>query len=1093
MNYVCLFTFFCIMHAGAAVFAQQEKVTFNSDRMTVERVFDVISSQLKYEVFYSEDELNIKREVNLSGKVMQMDEVLRQVLGHDFQYSLVDKTIIIRPMKQTLPQAANTEVLTGTVLDKDGQILPGVTVQVKGTSIGASTDAEGKFKFTLPKQDKIVLIFSFVGMKSQEVAWKGKPLTVTLEEEAANLDEVVVTGIYSRKAESFTGSATTYRAKELKMIGNTNILQSLRTLDPALNIRESNQFGSDPNRMPDMEIRGKSSIVGLKEEFATDPNQPLFILDGFETTLETIVNLDMERVGSITILKDAASTAIYGSKAANGVIVVETKKPEAGKLQLRYTADLAVELPDLDSYHLMNSTEKLEFERLAGVYESNSIRHDAQLAYDKWYNQRKAWINSGVDSYWLSEPVRAGITHKHSFSINGGDESMRYNIGLNYSAKDGVMKQSVRDILGGYVSLIYRKKSFSFSNNLNVDYTKMESPVIAFSNYAKANPYYKKRNDEGVPQKFLENTTVGGRTVKVYNPLYDAMQGNEDKGAQFGIREQFQAEWSGIKDVRVRARFGLNKTAKDETVFKSPELSEFAEKEETKRGSYTKSTENTLSYDGELTLTYGALLAEKHMVNAVAGWKFNSSKTTRDAYVAIGFANDEIKNPAFSSMYQEDSKPTYNETESRGTSFYGNFGYSYDNRYQLDATVRVDGSSVFGVNRHFTTIWSAGISWNLHNEAFIKDGGWTNLFKLRASIGNPGNQNFSSYQSYTTYIYNTQLLNALGTGVTIQKFGNPDLEWQKTLNLTVGADIALFNNIFRLNLDYYEKRTDPVLVNVDIPASTGQTSYVTNFGKQVTRGMDGKLTLQPLAIAMPELNWTLSLTARHQKSRYEGIGSKMNSVNKFNQSKSLQRIYDGGSPYDIWAVRSAGIDPSSGREIFIKKDGSYSFNHDYDDEVKVGNTEPKVEGVVGTTVYYKNFSFTANLRYRIKAQVFNDALYNKVENITTANWMENQDRRAFYDRWQKAGDIAQFKGIWLVDEMAPMTDRFVQTENSLSGESFSVGYEFRGRKWIKKLYLSNLTLRAYSNDVFRISSVKAERGIDYPFARSVSFSLTASF
>ena len=219
----------------------------------------------------------------------------------------------------------------------------------------------------------------------------------------------------------------------------------------------------------------------------------------------------------------------------------------------------------------------------------------------------------------------------------------------------------------------------------------------------------------------------------------------------------------------------------------------------------------------------------------------------------------------------------------------------------------------------------------------------------------------------------------------------------------------------------------------------------------------------------------------------------MNSVNKFNQSKSLQRIYDGGSPYDIWAVRSAGIDPSSGREIFIKKNGSYTFNYDSDDEVQVGNTDPKLEGVFGTALYYKNFSFSANFRYRLKAQVFNDALYSKVENITTSNWMQNQDKRAFYDRWQGPGHIAQFKGIWLVDDSAPKTDRFVQTENSLSGESFSVGYEFRGQKWLKNLSLTNLALRAYANDIFYVSSVKAERGIDYPFARTVSFSLTASF
>ena len=255
-------------------------------------------------------------------------------------------------------------------------------------------------------------------MKKEEINVAGKKvINVVLKEELTTVDEVVVTGIFTRKKESFTGSSTTFTTKELKMVGNSNILQSLKTLDPAFAIMENNEFGSDPNHLPNIEIRGKTSVNGLTEEYNTDPNQPLFILDGFESTLATISDLSVDRVASITILKDAAATAIYGAKAANGVVVVETKAPEAGQLRVNYTGNLNFTFADLSDYNLMDAEEKLEYERMAGVFSTTS-----QLNY---YNKYKEEILRGVDTYWLSEPLRTAVTHRHTLTMEGGDEALR--------------------------------------------------------------------------------------------------------------------------------------------------------------------------------------------------------------------------------------------------------------------------------------------------------------------------------------------------------------------------------------------------------------------------------------------------------------------------------------------------------------------------------------------------------------------------------------------------------------------------------------------------------------------------------------------
>ena len=267
-------------------------------------------------------------------------------------------------------------VLKGTVIDAaDGYPLIGVSVVIDGTGTGVITDIDGNYELKVP-QEKCEIVFSYVGYDDVVKVFTTKNASsfsrIVMSANAEQLADVVVTGVYERKKESFTGASATFKTDQLKAVGSSNVLQSLKTLDPSFKMMESSQFGSNPNVMPDIEIRGKTSVAGLKEEYGTDPNQPLFILDGFETTLETIMNLNMNRVASVTILKDAASTAIYGSKASNGVVVIETKAPARGRLQLSYKGDFGLSLADLTDYNLMNSREKLEVEPLADVYKDKT-------------------------------------------------------------------------------------------------------------------------------------------------------------------------------------------------------------------------------------------------------------------------------------------------------------------------------------------------------------------------------------------------------------------------------------------------------------------------------------------------------------------------------------------------------------------------------------------------------------------------------------------------------------------------------------------------------------------------------------------------
>lgn len=988
-------------------------------------------------------------------------------------------------------------VLKGKVIDSsDGYPLIGASVVVDGTGHGTVTDIDGMYELRIPHR-KCEIVFSCVGYDDEIRIYTTKNLSsfsrIVMTMNAEQLADVVVTGVYERKKESFTGSSVTFKTDELKAVGSSNVLQSLKTLDPSFKMMENTQFGSNPNMMPDIEIRGKTSVVGLKEEYGTDPNQPLFILDGFETTLETIMNLNMNRVASVTILKDAASTAIYGSKASNGVVVIETKAPSRGRLQLSYKGDFGLSLADLSDYNLMNAGEKLEFETLAGVYKDNTGDPFAQLRLDALRNERLKEIERGVDTYWLSEPIRPGFTHKHNVYAEGGEDKIRYGIGLSYGNVAGVMKNSDRQTLEGNVDLIYRTGKFQFSNKLSINWLNTVNPTVSFAEYAYANPYYRKYDADGGVGRYLYYPEDGVDDYPVANPLWNDHLNNWDRTAGFGFTNNFIMEWFVTESLRMRAKFGLTRQSDDEQMRLSPLHTQFDGVGETEKGFYSHTQINELVYEGDLAVTYGKLIAVRHMVNVVGGFNFSSSDREVYGYSANGFTDDQFDAPSFANGYPSGDSPDYSESLKRAASFYVNGGYVYDERYLIDFNYRLDGASMFGTGNRFRNTWSVGTGWNIHKEPFMKNTDFFSLLKVRGSVGNPGNQNFSAYQAFSTYKFNGWMTNVFGTGVILNALGNTQLAWQETVNYDVGADLTFWGDRVNLTFDYYWKYTDPLLAVISTPGSMGVTTIAMNAGSQKTRGWEATFRISPIYRPSEGINWNISLNAVSSRSVYADIGDSFSALNESGKSSLVgtTRYYDGGSPTAIWAVRSAGIDPATGKELFIKKDGTYSFTYDVDDEVVVGDTQPKVEGLVGTMFYFKGLSVGCYFRYRWGGQVFNSSLFQKVENIGTQDVYNNQDRRALYDRWSENNREAFFKGISLVQK-TEKSSRFVMDDNSFVGESFNIGYEFPDRI-ARRMRLGAMNLQLTMTDVFRATSVRVERGIDYPFARSVTMSLGITF
>ncbi|MGY0427246.1 MAG: hypothetical protein ACWIPI_10545, partial [Polaribacter sp.] len=571
-------------------------------------------------------------------------------------------------------------------------------------------------------------------------------------------------------------------------------------------------------------------------------NQPLFVLDGFETSLRTIIDLNMNRVASITILKDAASTALYGSKAANGVVVVETIKPTAGKLRINYNSDLRVEMPDLSVYNLMNSTQKLEYERLAEFWSTPSYGDIYEkIAKADQYNAILAEVKRGVDTYWLNEPLQVGTTLGHSLYASGGTGGIRFDLGVNYRNLKGVMIGSNRETWGTNISLLYRKNKLNLSNRLRISGSDAnESPYGSFAEFAILNPYFRKTDSDGDITKFLDIHGYFGKHVRtIANPLYDATLNSISNTGAINLTNNFRAIWTLNRQFRIEAALQLNKSTTTSTRFVSPSHTNFRNTPFSEKGSYSNRRLERLSYRVNMMASYATVIKKKHSITANLRASAEQTDNNSLGVSAVGFPLGTNGNPAFAFGYEPNSKPGTAKSKSRRVNLLSSINYSFDRTYFFDATYRLDGSTVFGSNRKYAPFWTVGAGVNLHH-ALQMDPNIVSNLKLRGNIGSTGNQGFSGLSSVSIYQY-THDTNSFGQGINLQTLANPNLKWQNTFSTSLGVDASLFKNKVTVNLNFFRKKTDGLVVRVNLPSSTGVANYPINVGFMDTKGFSANL------------------------------------------------------------------------------------------------------------------------------------------------------------------------------------------------------------------------------------------------------------
>lgn len=1097
----------------SAVRAQQSQQTIavNFRNATVQQVFTWLDNHTQYDFVYNNSQIESLPRVSMQMSRTTVVDVVKHCLRNSsLSYQIRGNMVVIRPADEIKKGTEEAVQFSGVVYDENGLPLAGVSVVLKQASRGAVTGPDGKFTLKARRSDDMTLSFSFLGMKNQEIAVfnNGKQvfkeldkINVHMDPAVSEIGNVVVTGILNIAQKSFSGSSTTITGEQLKTVApQGNALSAIQIFEPSFRIAENLDMGSNPNALPQMYVRGRSGIgtpaldESLTSEHAlkNDPNQPIFMLDGYEVSMEKIYDLDIERIETYTILKDAAATAMYGSRAANGVVVITTKPLPAGRLNVTYSGNFTINAPDLSSYNLMNAREKLEAERLAGYYDTDD---PSQIATKlKEYNGKLQNIERGIETDWLALPLRTSFGHKHSIGIAGASNAFRYGLDLMYDDQEGVMKGQNRKKMSAALNLQYQYKGLTFRNQMTTTLVNsQESPYGTFSDYVRMNPYDTYLDENG---NIGMNMATWHSGSPYRNPMYDATLGSFDKGKRHEFYDQFDVRYYLNKKINFKANVALGYIVSDSDKFTDPAAAKFQSTE--KKGQLTTSRQKQSTYDISLNGYYNDQIG-RHNINFVVGLNIREEKTDYEGFTYSGFPEGGFSAPGYA---KDIDTKSYLEGKNRLFGALAVLNYSYNDVIFADLSGRIDGSSQFGSNKRFAPFFSTGAGVNVHNLKFFKENTpWLTQFKLRGTYGMTGKVSFPSYAAQNKYEMFTDWQYPTGDGVQIMYLGNPNLKWERTLQTDLGFEFEILKGLFYAKYNYYIKDTHDNIADMFIPTSSGFTSYKENIGRMENRGHEIKLQSRVVNTRNTIIN--LIFNGASNKGKLKKISNSLRAYNDrvnehYNsnqggndvQSTPLLRYVEGGSLTGIYAMRSLGIDPATGKELYMRRDGSTTFKWDPAENVLVGDTEPSMSGSFGLSAYWKGFTLDTYFMYEWGGQRYNQTLRTTIEMADILN--SNCDRRVLSDRWIKPGDIARFRDIKDYNSVTRPTSRLVQNYSYLNMSSLSVGYEFK-RDMIRKLGLYRLKLQFNCRDLFTASSIQIERGLSSPYARAFTLSVNASF
>lgn len=1098
----------CIVCAAA----NAQTVNKNFEAQSLKSVLKEIEQQTGLSIIYEVQDVNGNKKITKSFKDAPIETVLAEILDSDLEFTIQNKMILISKKKAEGQYKGTPKQISGKITDERGEPIIGATIVVKGTSNGAITDLDGNFSLGGVPSDAIIAV-SYIGYQNREMSVKDRnTFVVTLVEDARQLDEVVVVGYGTQSKTRVTGSIASLKNDQIKDMPVTSFEQAIAGQMPGVQVMQ--QSGA-PGSGASMKIRGSSSI--------TAGTNPLIVIDGFPMTSDDMTSLNPEDIETIDVLKDASSSAIYGSRGANGVVVITTKKGKEGRPKISAKAYYGVQSV-AKKVDMMDAYEYADFVATArnnywvdlkpGVNkpsDPNSARPSKARIPDylvPYLNKEAGLVNTD----WQDEIFRTAAIQQYDLSVSGGTDRVSYYTSVSYSNQDGVIENSAFKRISARSNLSVKlNKHISFDFDIAPSYSVKNK--VSESNHKEdgvvlmtmiANPAAAAYNEDGslMYGDQIEKGQAWG-TAAFESPLATALKIKDDQKI-FNLLSNINLNVKILDNLNFKSHFGIQYNKLEEEYFRPSYLAGYNSKAPSKAigkyWSYTTSnwvTENTLNYK---------LDVGDHYIELLAGISAQKEDYRTVNMVASDFPDDNITSLNAGIV---NSGATNNSTWTL-FSYFARINYSFKNRYLLAASFRRDGSSRFGKNNKYGTFPSVSVGWRVTEEEWMKNQEIFSDLKLRASFGGTGNFQIPNYSSYSllhaaNYLYS----NVISNGLTPATAPNPNIGWEKTKQWNVGVDMGFFSNRLTLGVDYYKSVTDGLLLDVPVPAASGFTTSLQNIGKVNNKGIELSVKAD---IGNDNFRWSPSFNFSKNKSEVLQLGPNQTQILQGNNLTQVGGEIGSFYVYNILGVYTSEEDLNKYPHLSTAKIGSYIYE-DVNNDKKITDADRKVMGnympdfTVGfhNSFNYKGFDLNFMIQWVQGVDIFNKQnafLFNEEgwgigSKKLYNNWFSENNKNATYAR-----------------PLASPTDKLYESSNFMIEDgsylrftNITLGYRLP-KKVIGRFNLSDLRFYVTAHNPFTITSYSGYNpevsastnpltpGLDYggyPINKSIVFGVNVNF
>src|SRR5665648_79016 len=1107
------------MQVTATVYSQNTKLSLNMQKVSIKEVLQQIEAQSEYRFIYENEKVNLDTKVSILVKDEVVENILKKLFEKEgIDYSITKSNMILinpsdlqrRSFSAETNSVQQQKSVTGKVTDSSGSSLPGVSVVVKGTTTGSITDANGNFSLSNLAPD-VTLLFSFVGMKSQQVIVGNKSsIQVVLEEEAFGLDEVVAIGYGTMKKSDLTGSVGSVKSDVLKKQAVASFEQGLQ--GKVAGVQVTTTSGS-PGSVVDVRIRGGNSL--------TSSNQPLYVIDGYPVTAggsaggsgagqNPMATLNPGDIESMEILKDASATAIYGSRGANGVILITTKRGKTGKTTVSYDGYSGVQqvAKKLD---MMNATEWGTMANIAAANDSRPA--DYPSATPNPLYPAISELGEGTD--YQKEIFRSSAPiQNHNITITGGSENTKFSILGGYFGQKSVVKN--QDF-----------NRISFRNNIDTKISSRINLSTSFTASRVATNIGRDNGDGG--SSIINGALVMPPTVPVYDSageyiLTSFLSGSStvsnpvpsvnhllDKGTTDRVLGSADLSINIMEGLTLKVSAGADLSSALREVYEPKQTNAGA----SANGIAQQQNSRNQSISNENVLTY-LKKTGIHSINAIIGTSALSIQDKWSGMTARNFISEVYEYNNLDAGASWDN-PSSGRNKNTLLSGFGRINYVMMDRYLITVTGRADGSSKFGTNNKWAFFPSVAAAWRMDQESFMKQVEWVSNLKLRGSYGITGNQNIPSYSSLekmNTYVY--PIGGITNVGIAAGNMPNPDLKWETTAITDVGVDLGFLGNRFNFTADYYYKKTTDMLWNISVPSTTGFSSVLKNLGSLENKGLELSLSAD---ILTGDFKWSTMLNWSANRKKVLSIPcyipSQQGSIS--GRLKVNGSWLEPGLPVGVWnllkttgvmhtqeerdaaaRVASATFDQVGDMSFFDKnKDGKISFG---EDRTIVGDPNP--DFIFGWTnnFSYKNFDLTMYFN-----GTYGNDIYNVVRGETNIVSVWGNQNRAVLDYWTPSNVNANYvRPHVLVNQNMLQSDYLIEDGSYIRLQNLTLGYKIQKSSFFQSLRIyvtgQNLfTLTNYSGynpEVNSQGQSNLQLGVDYsayPASRSFILGVNIGF